>query len=448
MEATPTSDELLTTILTPGPLHDPYPAYRALRELAPVHHANAAGIWCLTRYEDTKVILHDRRFGRGRDRRGGGLASLTGGADVQSRERLRVMADTMLFADPPEHGRLRGLVSRAFTPKRIEALRPALERLIEPLLDEIADNGTVDLLDRLAFPYPVAVIGELLGVPAEDRPGFRTLVRDSTAFIEAAPTEDQLDQAEMALATMTTYFEELVAQRARSPRDDLISAMVAVSAGGDELTRDEIVSTAILLFGAGFETTTNLIGNGVFTLLRNPEQLARLRADPTLLTGAVEEVLRYESPVQLNARTALRDADVCGQPVSEGTVVVTFLGAANRDPERFEDPDSFDITRPDVQPLSFGWGIHRCLGAQLARVEGEVAFGRLLERFDRIELAGSPSWRPSLTLRGLADLPVRVHTREREVRGLRPGDRRTRRQRRLDRERASRLPRPPDRRRG
>jgi len=408
MTASSTVDDLLTEILTPGPHHDPHPASHALRELAPVHHAEAAGMWCLTRYEDIRAILHDGRFGRGRDRRTGGLAALTGSADVHSRERLRTMTDTMLFADPPDHGRLRGLVSRAFTPRRIEALRPAIEQLIDPLLDELAERGTDDLLDRLAFPFPVAVIGELLGVPTQDRAAFRTLVRDSTAFIEAAPTKEQLDQAEAALADMTAYFQDLLDDRARAPRDDLISAMLAVSAGGDELTHAEIVSTAILLFGAGFETTTNLIGNGVFTLLRNPDQLTGLRRDPTLLGGAVEEVLRYESPVQLNARTALRDADLFGRPVSAGTVVVTFLGAANRDPERFDDPDSFDVRRCDVQPLSFGWGIHHCLGAQLARVEGEVALGRLLERFDRIELAGDPSWRPSLTLRGLADLPVEV----------------------------------------
>ncbi len=406
---TPTPDDLLAAILTPSPDHDPYPAYRALREVAPVYHAEGAGVWCLSRYDDTKAILHDRRFGRGRDRRVGTLSALTGAADARGRERLASMSETMLFADPPEHGRLRGLVSRAFTPRRIEALRPAIERLIDPLLDDLAERGTADVLDRLAFPFPVAVIGELLGVPPGDRAAFRQLVRDSTAFIEAAPTTEQLDAAESALATMMAYFDDLVAARAAHPEDDLISAMLDVSAGGDELTRQEIVSTAILLFGAGFETTTNLIGNGLLSLLRHPEQLERLRRDPALMPDAVEEVLRYESPVQLNARTALEDADVVGNPVEEGTVVITFLGGANRDPARFDDPDQLDVGREDNQPLSFGWGIHHCLGAQLARVEGDVAFRRLLERFDRIELVDEPEWRPSLTLRGLSRLDVEVH---------------------------------------
>jgi cytochrome P450 len=406
---TQTPDELLAAILTPAPDHDPYPAYRALREAAPVYHAESAGVWCLSRYDDTKTILHDRRFGRGRGRRVGTLSALTGAADARERERLASMTETMLFADPPEHGRLRGLVSRAFTPRRIDALRPAIERLIEPLLDDLAERGTADVLDRLAFPFPVAVIGELLGVPPEDRAAFRQLVRDSTAFIEAAPTEEQLDAAESALATMTAYFDDLVAARAARPEDDLISAMLDVSAGGDELTREEIVSTAILLFGAGFETTTNLIGNGLLALLRNPDQLERLRTDPGLLPGAVEEVLRYESPVQLNARTALEDADVLGQPVEEGTVVITLLGGANRDPARFHDPDQLDIGREDNQPLSFGWGIHHCLGAALARMEGEVVFASLLARFERIDLLDDdPPWRDSLTLRGLSELRVRL----------------------------------------
>jgi cytochrome P450 len=401
-------DDLLTEILTPGPDREPYDAYRRLREDAPAHRAEATGMWSLTRYDDVKAILHDRRFGRGANLRSPGLAGLVGGLDT-GRDRLRALGDTMLFADPPEHGRLRGLVSRAFTPRRIEALRPAIERLVEPLLDDLASAGSGDVLDLFAFPFPVAVIGELLGVPAPDQAAFRSLVRDSTAFIEAAPSEADLDRAEAALSKMTAYFDDLVDQRSKRPADDLLSAMLAVDAGGDRLTREEIVSTAILLFGAGFETTTNLIGNGLLTLLRHPDELARLRTDPTLVPGAVEEILRYESPVQINARTALHEADLLGEPIETGTLVVTFLGAANRDPLRYEEPETFDVGRTDVQPLSFGWGIHHCLGAELARVEGQIAFERLLARFPRMDLVHDrASWRPSLTLRGLAELQVQV----------------------------------------
>ncbi len=401
-------DDLVAEILTPGSDREPYDAYRRLREEAPVHRSEATGAWTLTRYDDVKAVLHDRRFGRGRHLRAPGLVGLVGGVDA-GRDRLRSMGDTMLFADPPQHGRLRGLVSRAFTPRRIDALRPEIERLVEPLLDDLAEAGSGDVLDLVAFPFPVAVIGELLGVPAEDRAAFRSLVRDSTAFIEAAPSDAELDQAEVALVTMTAYFNDLVDQRSKRPADDLVSAMLAVDAGGDRLTREEIVSTAILLFGAGFETTTNLIGNGLLTLLRHPDELARLRTDPTLLPGAVEEILRFESPVQINARTALQDADLLGEPVESGTLVVTFLGAANRDPLRYEEPEIFDVGRADVQPLSFGWGIHHCLGAQLARVEGEIAFQRLLGRFPRLGLGNDrASWRSSLTIRGLTELPVEV----------------------------------------
>lgn len=401
-------DDLVAEILTPGPDREPYDAYRRLREEAPAHRSEATGVWSLTRYDDVKAILHDRRFGRGANLRSPGLTGLVGGVDT-GRDRLRAMGDTMLFADPPEHGRLRGLVSRAFTPRRIEALRPAIERLVEPLLDDLAGAGSGDVLDLFAFPFPVAVIGELLGVPAPDQAAFRSLVRDSTAFIEAAPSEADLDRAEAALSKMTAYFDDLVDRRSKRPADDLLSAMLAVDAGGDRLTREEIVSTAILLFGAGFETTTNLIGNGLLTLLRHPDELARLRTDPTLVPGAVEEILRYESPVQINARTALHDADLLGEPIETGTLVVTFLGAANRDPLRYEEPETFDIGRTDTQPLSFGWGIHHCLGAELARVEGQIAFERLLARFPRMDLVHDrASWRPSLTLRGLAELQVEV----------------------------------------
>jgi cytochrome P450 len=403
-------DELVAEILGgDSGRHDPYPLYERLRGGGGVQVSPASGVWFVTGYAAAKHVLHDPRFGRGN----GPMAGAMSDPDVSTRSgAMRRESRNMLFADPPEHTRLRGLVSRAFTPRRVEALRPRLVEIADGLLDQLADGGIVDVLDALAFPFPVAVIGELVGVPQADRPMFRDLVRASTAMIEAAPSLDALAGAEEAMATMGDYFHALVARRRADPADDLVSAMIAIEdADGDRLTESEMVSTAILLFGAGFETTTNLIGNGLLSLLHHPDQMARLRTDSSLLVPAVDEVLRFESPVQLDARTALTDGDVDGNPVDEGTSVVVFLGAANRDPLAYDSPQDFDVARSPNHPLSFGWGIHHCLGAHLARLEGEIVFGRLLERFGSIELAAQPAWRQSVTLRGLESLPVRASTK-------------------------------------
>jgi cytochrome P450 len=390
---------------------DPYPRYEQLRAGAPVHHSPSTDAWFLSGYELCKQVLHDPRFGRGTGSMMGSLVNV----DVAQRSQdMRSSSRNMLFADPPEHTRLRGLVSRAFTPRRVEALRPRFVELLDPMLDVVAEAGDVDLLDAVAFRFPVAVIGELVGVPEADRDQFRTLVRASTAMIEAAPDAESLETAERSMGEMTDYFRHLVAERRKNPANDLLSAMIAIEdEDGDRLSEDELISTAILLFGAGFETTTNLIGNGTMCLLRNPAETDRLRAEPTLLRTAVEEMLRFESPVQLDARSALVDADIDGHPVEAGTSVVTFLGAANRDPAVFNNAEAFDVARQPNIPLSFGWGIHHCLGAHLARLEGEIVFGRMLERFESIELAGTePRWRQSVTLRGLEQLPVNVRNRK------------------------------------
>ncbi len=386
---------------------DPYPRYERLRNDMPVHHSPATGVFFLSGYELCKHVLHDPRFGRGTGSMMGALAS----AEVAERSgEMRRASRNMLFADPPEHTRLRGLVSRAFTPRRIQELRPRLVELLDPLLDAVAEAGEVDLLDAVAFRFPVSVIGELVGVPETDRDQFRTLVRASTAMIEASPDAGSLAIAEQSMEEMVAYFRDLVTRRRRAPEGDLLSAMIAIEdEDGDRLSEEELISTAILLFAAGFETTTNLIGNGTWCLLQHPDATRRLREDPGLLATAVEEMLRFESPVQLDARSALVDADIDGQQVEAGTSVVTLLGAANRDPAAFVDPNAFDVGRHPNIPLSFGWGIHHCLGAHLARLEGEIVFGRMLDRFDSIELDGpEPSWRQSVTLRGLDELRVVV----------------------------------------
>ena len=401
-------DRLIFDVLGGSARQNPYGTYATLLAEAPVHRSSALDMWFVSRYETAKHVLHDPRFGRGS---GSMLGQMGDPAAGERSGAMREQARNMLFADPPDHTRLRGLVSRAFTPRRIEGLRPRISELLTPLLDDVADAGEVDILEAVAFRFPVAVIGELVGVPEADRDQFRSLVRVSTAMIEASPDLESLDAAEKAMGTMSSYFAGLVADRTASPRDDLISAMVQVDDDGDRLSTEEIISTAILLFAAGFETTTNLIGNGLLCLLQNPAQLAELRSTPDLAPTAVEEMLRFESPVQLDARRALVDADIDDTPVPAGTSVVTLLGAANRDPDVFDKPDEFDIERSPNHPLSFGWGIHHCLGANLARIEGQIVFRGLLDRFPSIEATGEPpAWRPSVTLRGLEELRIAVRS--------------------------------------
>jgi len=404
---------LLEVLLTPEGRADPYPLYRLIRERAPVLRTSFGdGSIALTRYEDCIVALRNPRLGRGivgpsaRPIR----SSLPGAADPEVRARFFARAgESMLFTDPPEHTRLRGLVSRAFTPRRVEALRPAVEAMVDDLLDEMAERGEVDVMDVLAFPLPVAVIGELVGVPAEDRAQFRTLVSASTAGLEPFVDNAAIRAALSAQEQMRSYFFELLAERRRSPGDDMLSGMLEARESDDRLTDDEIVSTSILLFAAGFETTTNLIGNGLSALMANPGEFDRLRVDPGLTPTAVDELLRYDSPVQMNSRTALEPAEVAGVELEPGQTVMVLQGAANRDPQRFEEPELLDVGRRDNAPLSFGWGAHHCIGAALARMEGAVVFRGLSDRFSSVEPTGDPvERRPGITLRGVANLPVRL----------------------------------------
>ena len=395
---------LVELVATPEGRADPYPRYAALRATAPVHRS-ALGFWALSRYDECQQLL--RHPGVGKDF--SGLAGTPGLSPAQQAAEARFRNDrsNMLTTDPPDHTRLRGLVTRAFTPRTVESLRPRIVALVDELLDGFG-AGEVDVMDALAFPLPVTVIGEMLGVPAADRPALRPLVRDVTAVLELAVSPDALAAATTADAALAAYFAGLVAERRAHPRDDLLSKLIEAEDQGDQLTEDELISTTILLFAAGFETTTHLVGNGLLALLRHPDQLARLRADRSLARAAVEELLRFDSPVQIALRTAYEDLSIGGTTIEAGGVVLAMLGAANRDPARFRDPEALDIGRDQGPPLSFGGGIHFCLGAALARLEGQIVFDRMLDRFGTIELAGSPPrHRDSLTLRGLLDLPVR-----------------------------------------
>lgn len=414
--ADPSHDELLGQIfLSQEGLDDPSPFYHQLREAAPVHQSGAGAVF-LSRFDDCRELLRDSRFGK--SARGGN--SLFPGSDPEAeqlrKEQVQRAIDTkqpasMLFLNPPHHTRQRALVSRAFTPRRVEQLRANIRDIADRLVDEFAQAGGGDLLEAIAFPLPVAVIGTMVGVPSADWPQFRSLITTSAAGIEPTASADELRAASAANQQVQEYFHSLLAERRSSPQDDLLSDLAAVEQDGDVLSDGEIVAVSILLFAAGFETTTNLIGNGMAALLRNPEQQAALWADPSLLPTAVDEMLRWDSPVQLDGRTAFEDVEIDGVLVPEGGRVMTLLGAANRDPGHFDQPDRFDIARNDGPPMSFASGIHYCLGANLSRAEGQEVFGALISRCATIEQHGELERRRRFTLRGFTSVPVTVTAR-------------------------------------
>lgn len=382
---------------------DPYPAYHRLRELDPVHQT-PLGLWVLTRYDDVLMALRDARFGRE------GFAPLLE-AVYGSPGDTSTLPRSMLFQDPPDHTRLRGLVNKAFTPRVIEGMRSHIQGIVDRLLDRVEDKGSMDLIEDLAYPLPVTVICEMLGVPVEDHPAIRQWSADVARSLDAiglATNNEVIERGRAGRRALAEYFRRLVPERRRQPRHDLLSALIAAEEQGDKLSEGELISTCILLFIAGHETTVNLIGNGMLALLRHPDQLRLLREDPALIPSAIEELLRYDSPVQRTARVSSERVEVGGRTIDKGAMVVAAVGAANRDPAHFSDPDRLDVTRRDNRHLSFGFGIHFCLGAPLARVEGQVAIGTLLRRRPRIELAtATPEWRESSTLRGLKALPLR-----------------------------------------
>jgi cytochrome P450 len=405
-----TADEVLHELFaTPQGHADPYPRYRLLLEQAPFHYSGLDNLWYASRYRACRQVLLDPRFGHDPERqlRRPGLSE----AQLRRFERRRRRGFSMVTENPPEHTRLRGLARHAFTPRRIEALRSRIAELTDIFLDRMADLRWVDVMAELAFPLPVSVIGELVGVPAEDRERFRPLVRDGMLADQSVASDEDLERAERASQEMEAFFVDLITQRRARPAQDLLSDLIKVRDDEGRLSEEELVATVSLLFFAGFVTTTNLIGNGLLALLQHPAELARLWADGDLVVTAAEEMLRYDSPVQFLIRTALEPVKVEGVQLERDQSVIALVGAANRDPERFANPDRFDIGRGDNHPLSFGAGIHHCLGAPLARLEGQVVFGRLRERFASVELLDDNPARTSGFLRGLRSLPVRLQPR-------------------------------------
>ncbi len=389
-------------LLDPAFLADPYPVYHRLRAADPVHR-HPLGFYVLTRYEDVSALLRDPRFGKSGYR---ALIESRFGASPDG----SWMPLSMLFRDPPDHTRLRALVSKAFTPRVVETLREHIQGIVDRLLARVAGAGRMDVIEDLAYPLPVTVISELLGVPAGHTDEVKAWSRDIARSLDAIALPvgpDVIERGRHATKAMSGYFRELAEERRRRPGADLLSGLVEAEEAGDRLTEAELLATCVLLYVAGHETTVNLIGNGLLALLRHPDERRRLQDDPALLAPAVEELLRYDGPVQRSGRMAAEDAEIGGVPIPVGTLVLGLLGAANRDPAQFADPDRLDLGRAEPRHLGFGSGIHYCLGASLARLETQVALGTLLRRFPAIALDEErPVWRPSSTLRGLEALRV------------------------------------------
>jgi cytochrome P450 len=398
--------ESLFNPLAPEFIRDPYPFYDRLRATDPMH-LTPFGTFAASRHAEVSLVLRDKRFGKDYVER----TVRRYGPQIMEEPVFRSMSHWMLQQDPPDHTRLRGLVVKAFTARRVEDMRPRIQHIVDETLDAIAGHGHMDLIEDFAFRLPVTIICDMLGIPEDHRKVFYKSSRDGGRLLDPVP----LSPAEIAEANagniMTkAYFQQLFELRRRNPGDDLTTQLVQAEEDGSKLSNEELTANIILLFGAGHETTVNLIGNGLLALHRNPDQLALLKANPALITNAIEEFLRYDSSVQLTGRVTLEDIDeLGGKKIPKGETVLCLLGSANRDPAVYPDrPESLDITRPNVRPLSFGGGIHFCLGAQLARIEAEVAIATLLRRLPdlRLDDAVNPEWRSTFVLRGLKRLPA------------------------------------------
>lgn len=384
---------------------NPYPTYRMLREADPVFWNEALQTFIVTRHADVSAVLRDHAQWSANRRESENFKQLKGIPDDFD------FPVSLLGLDPPDHTRLRNLVMKAFTPRMVERLRPRVEEIVSGLLDEAEAKGGFDLIADFAYPLPVTVIAEMLGVPPADWEKFRGWSSTLAASIDPMITREQLDAALVARNALWNYFRGIIALRRKEPREDLISGLIAAEEEGHSLSEVELLVMLNLLLVAGHETTVNLQGNGVLALLRNPDQFDRLRRHPELIETAIEEMLRYDSPVQLTSRVAAADTGLGDKSLRQGQTVMLLLGAANHDPEVYADPEKMDISRTPNPHLSFSRGIHFCLGAPLARLEGQVAIGAMVERFPNLRLANSDEpvqWREQLILRGLETLPLSV----------------------------------------
>ncbi|MBV9164320.1 MAG: cytochrome P450 [Pseudonocardiales bacterium] len=395
-------DEVLLALTRPECHQDPHPFYAQMRRQHPVY-CSTHGIWYLTRYADVEAAVQDARLSNDRERMTRALAARQGAPQRLSRltRRLgRVVSNT----DPPDHTRLRKLINKAFTARRIHALRPGIQTIVDELLAAaLAAGPTIDLIAALASPLPTTVICELFGIPPRDTDRVRAWFHQ----VRGPTTAEDLHRVEQAVEQFEGYLADLIRQRRADPAEDILSALVAAQERGDQLTDDELLSTCFVLVTAGDQTTTNLIGNSMLALLRHPDQLRRLRQDPTLIRSAIHELARYDSPSHIIIRVVAEPTEIGGYRLAEGELVYLVLAAANRDPDRFPDPDQLDLSRSDNRHLSFGTGPRFCLGAPLARMQGEIAIGTLVQRLPALRLdTEAVQWQPNPMLRGPACLPL------------------------------------------
>ena len=391
-----------------GFIANPYPAYDELRRAGRIHYDGRTDHWLVTRHADVNALLRDRRFGRtylhlATQREMGRPPE----PEMQA-PFWHVIRNGMLDREPPDHTRLRSLVSRAFTPRRVEELRGTIQGIVDGLVDDGLARGEFDLLATVLEPLPVTVIAELLGIPEADRHLLRPWSAEICLMYELNPSEQYARRAVRASIEFGDYLRDLSRTRRTNPGTDLISGLTQVAEAGDRLTEDELIGTCVLLLNAGHEASVNGSGNGWWALFRHPDQLARLRADPSLLPIAVEELLRYDTPLQLFERWVLEDSEICGAQVPRGAELGLMFGSSNRDPDAFADPDRLDLARDPNPHISFGAGIHFCLGAPLARLEMQIAFETILRRLPRLELLAEPEWKPTYIIRGLKSLAVRA----------------------------------------
>ncbi len=410
----PRLDELFMSLVgTPEGRKNPYPIYRQLLEMGPAFKMPMGSV-VLTKYDHCRQLLRDNRFGKDTNnpderRQRAEMMGLTQD-EIEDAAKFFENRGSLLFLNPPDHTRLRSLISRAFTPRTIEKMREHVVQITQDILKDLENE--VDIMEKLAWILPATVISELLGVPQDQRETFRPLVRATTMLLEPVLSKDDFLLAIEAFKQINAMLTDLVNLRRMSPKDDLISLLIAARDGNDSLSEMELISTCQLLYAAGFETTTNLIGNGLYALLTHRSQFELLKSNPELCQPAVEELLRFDSPVQFDARSAMEDADINGQFVPQGTIVLTILGAANHDFTHFKNPEELNIVRDEGPPLSFANGIHYCLGAPLARLEGQVVFQQLVTQYKDIELIDlDPPRRDAIILRGIKELKVNLITK-------------------------------------
>ncbi len=401
MTAVDGSSPLLFNPFDPEFRADPYPFYDRLRTDAPAY-VTPFGMVVLSRYHDVAATLRSTDFSRDIEANANEAA-----APIGPRRRPRQGAKNILSLDPPDHTRLRRLVTKVFTPSAIDALRPRVQRLVDDVLDRGAERGQMELVDELAFPVPFQVISDLLAMPTDRAEELRAWSQSLTAALEPTATDDTLDEAEAAINLLVPYLVDIIEHRRTHLGNDVLSGLIVAEEAGDRLSVDELISFVVLLYVAGHETTVNLIGNGTLALLRHPDQLRAWHADPSLGANAIDELLRFDGPVQLTVRVPMVPVHFGDVEVAPGTVVMTLLGAANHDAEVFDDPHSLRLDRANAhRHLAFAAGIHYCLGASLAKLEAQVAIGSLVARFPNVALAGEPTWRDRLTIRGVDHLPL------------------------------------------